>query len=250
LGTRRILTRGFMRKICQLEDNNEDQQQKEEEEEEEEEEEPVRKRRRRSYRSRGGRRSRGGSRAGSRRTKKPQRMITRTCAPVNTLPFIFDRVMKALPQEQVHYYDIYEIQNLIVATALADDYETTDSQERIFETVHNTVLTDKKYSKIDMQSAIARDAQVIASYNELMESEENKNLRSYRKEAHHEWTEEQVKKFFEAFKIYGYGPTSNRKIAEYIGGGIHPNHVAYFKFLQRQNARKLQKEKQKEKAAV
>jgi hypothetical protein len=45
----------------------------------------------------------------------------------------------------------------------------------------------------------------------------------------------QLCRFKIAFAKYGNGPKSNRKIAEFIGNGVHPNHVAYFKSQLRKN---------------
>lgn len=57
----------------------------------------------------------------------------------------------------------------------------------------------------------------------------------------HKWTPTDVNKFFDARNRYGNGPTSNKKIAKYIGNGslkvvhllsttgVHPNHVCHFK---------------------
>jgi len=86
-----------------------------------------------------------------------------------------------------------------------------------------------------------RDIEVIRRYNELIESPEFKLKRSYRNDSKykHVWTKQDIDKFKVAFRKYGYGPTSNKKIADYIGNGIHPNHVAYFK----QRIRKLSKDK-------
>eukprot|EP01087_Luapelamoeba_hula_P015629 TRINITY_DN4697_c0_g2_i6.p1 TRINITY_DN4697_c0_g2~~TRINITY_DN4697_c0_g2_i6.p1 ORF type:complete len:158 (+),score=54.91 TRINITY_DN4697_c0_g2_i6:194-667(+) len=77
-----------------------------------------------------------------------------------------------------------------------------------------------------------------------MNSPEMEQLRYYRNDsAKHIWTATEVQKFGEALAIYGYGPTANRKIAEYIGNGIHPNHVAHYKLQCRRQKRIAEKEK-------
>ncbi len=44
-----------------------------------------------------------------------------------------------------------------------------------------------------------------------------------------------------AFEKYGNGPKSNRKIAESIGNGVHPNHVAYLKLQFRRKKNMMEK---------
>jgi len=101
--------------------------------------------------------------------------------------------------------------------------------------VYEIVTTDDKYCKHQQEGtgsiSVVRDAEVLRRYDEFLDSEEQQKQRSYRNDskARHIWTEKEVLRFKEAFQKYGNGPTSNRKIAEYIGNGVHPNHVAYFK---------------------
>jgi len=61
---------------------------------------------------------------------------------------------------------------------------------------------------------------------------------------HHNWTTEEEKRFEEAFKLFGDGPTNNRKIANYINPAIHPNQVALYK--QEWKKRKLLEKQTKE----
>lgn len=74
---------------------------------------------------------------------------------------------------------------------------------------------------------------VLALYEAFLASPKQQKKRSYRMEGAPDlrslWTEERIARFQIAFRKYGYSPTSNRKIAEAIGEGIHANHVADFK---------------------
>jgi len=93
-----------------------------------------------------------------------------------------------------------------------------------------------------------QDTKILERYNEYMNSDEQRRLRSYRNDVMHVWTEEEVRRFKEAFKMYSYGPTSNRKIAEYIGGDVHPNHVAYFKHQYNKKLKEKKKRIEREEA--
>jgi len=157
--------------------------------------------------------------------------------------------MKALPPSKSNYYEIYEIQNLIVTCALEDaQFGGKGAGEALYRHVFNVVTTDDKYCKHQQECAgsmsAVRDAEVLRRYDEFLNSPEQQKHRSYRNDskARHIWTEKEVLRFKDAFKKYGNGPTSNRKIAEYIGNGVHPNHVAYFKQQYKKQLRQASKE--------
>jgi len=173
---------------------------------------------------------------------------TVTALPVNQLPELFERVMKALPPSKSNYYEIYEIQNLIVTCALDDtQFSGKGAAEALFKHVYDVVTTDEKYCKHQQEGtgsiSVIRDAEVLRRYDEFMEAPEQQKQRSYRNDSkvRHIWTEKEVLRFKEAFSKYGNGPTSNRKIAEYIGNGVHPNHVAFFKQQYKKQLREASK---------
>ncbi len=91
--------------------------------------------------------------------------------------------------------------------------------------------TENRFKYVATEGCSFRE--VMQRYEEWLNSPKQLKSRSYRMEGITDlanvWTEERIEKFKIAFKKYGYGPTSNRKIAEYIGEDIHPNHVAYYK---------------------
>ncbi|KAL6076184.1 hypothetical protein QOT17_003090 [Balamuthia mandrillaris] len=180
--------------------------------------------------------------------KSGTRIQTLSAAPINQLPDIFNDVMKALPASQQNYYDIYEVQNLVVASALdIATFGSPDAYQRLVEHVVQVVTNNEKYCKHGSGSgeSVEKDAEVLRRYNEYMDSADQKKKRSYRNDpqSRHVWTPEEIERFKVAFKKYGYGPTSNRKIANYIGGNVHPNHVSYFKHQYKRMLKQQEKEK-------
>jgi hypothetical protein len=61
----------------------------------------------------------------------------------------------------------------------------------------------------------------------------NKQIHLRKYQAHHskQWSFNQMKKFYRAVKLFGNSHSSNKKIADYMGGNVHPNQVAYQKKL-------------------
>eukprot|EP01090_Pellita_catalonica_P020841 TRINITY_DN7637_c0_g1_i1.p1 TRINITY_DN7637_c0_g1~~TRINITY_DN7637_c0_g1_i1.p1 ORF type:complete len:535 (-),score=154.23 TRINITY_DN7637_c0_g1_i1:45-1649(-) len=180
---------------------------------------------------------------GSKRTAR-----TLTAIPVREMPDVYTAILARLPVDKLNLYDKYAIQNLIVYTCFADDKFNDFNQ--IVEHVYNVVVADKtmKYFKYkeNGDSAIGvreRDSDMLRRYNEFIHSDAQKEKRVYRNEEIRVWTEEEVARFKEAFKKHGYQPTSNRKIAEFVGNGIHPKQVAYFKHKYTREQKRLRKQK-------
>jgi len=93
------------------------------------------------------------------------------------------------------------------------------------------------------------DRKILQRYNEYMNTEDQRALReSYRNDDthRHTWTEDELARFELAYKKYGNGPTSNKKIAAYIGTGVHPNNVAFLKQQHRKIIEKMAKNQGKE----
>lgn len=76
-----------------------------------------------------------------------------------------------------------------------------------------------------------------------MDSESEKNKRRYRKEEIERnqqiWTKTMLKKFRIAFQKFGYAASANRKIAEYLGSNVLPNHVSFLKAMLRRKFNKM-----------
>jgi hypothetical protein len=85
-----------------------------------------------------------------------------------------------------------------------------------------------------------------------MNSEKEQKKRTYKNDEQfrHRWTMTDLEKFVtwytnltSRFKIgfakFGNGPRSNRRIADFIGNGVHPSHVVYLKQVLRRKKRKI-----------
>lgn len=183
-----------------------------------------------------------------------QRARLVTALPVNRMPFMYEEILKRLEPEKRDRVDLFELQNLIVSTNLDEATEGL-SEETVVEQVLAILKTDDAYMK-DLSSTRRRvmdsrflsekeaDEEALKRYEDYINSEENQRLLSYRTDSatRHVWSDKDIAKFFEAFKKYGNGPTSNRLIAKAIGPNVHPNHVAHFK------AELRKKQKQSERA--
>lgn len=94
-----------------------------------------------------------------------------------------------------------------------------------------------------------QDQNMIQKYNDLMNSDEQKKLRSWRRDSPlmKEWTKKEWDKFEIYFKEFPDGPNSNRLIAQKMGNGIHANHVAHYKRIYKKNKKENEEKKQIEK---
>lgn len=90
---------------------------------------------------------------------------------------------------------------------------------------------------------------MIEKYNELMNSEEQQRLRSWRRDSPFmkKWTKKEWDKFEQYYKEFPDGPNSNRLIALKMGGGIHPNHVAHYKRIFKKNKKESDEKKEEKK---
>lgn len=123
-----------------------------------------------------------------------------------------------------------------VANTVDGDNSAADAERRVVaEAVRrvaaSTSAGGRRY-RLPQRDGYDRRA-VLALYEAFLASPKQQKKRSYRMEGAPDlrslWTEERIARFQIAFRKYGYSPTSNRKIAEAIGEGIHANHVADFK---------------------
>lgn len=91
----------------------------------------------------------------------------------------------------------------------------------------------RKNGRVELDGGMrAGDKEVVDRYHELMDSTQYRIERLYRNSeaaARYVWKREDFIRFKEAFRRFGYAPTANRQIAEYVGKGMHPNHIQYFK---------------------
>jgi len=175
---------------------------------------------------------------------------------VHELPVLFQRVMDAIPATERHCYHEGKIQYLLLEAARDKQaFPTpTSSSERLVRFVVDTVTSDpssyKYTTKFDttanslmngcstqFMAYSDRLGEVVSRYKDYMDSAEQQEKRSWRRESpfRHKWTDADVKKFFDAHQKLGYGPRSNKKIAQHMGHGVHPNHVAYFKMQMRKH---------------
>lgn len=84
---------------------------------------------------------------------------------------------------------------------------------------------------MEEKDALARDLKVVERYNTLMEGLQYRIQRLYRTTdtaTRYTWTREDFRRFREAFRRFGYAPSANRKIAEYVGKGMQAEHIQYF----------------------
>lgn len=65
---------------------------------------------------------------------------------------------------------------------------------------------------------------VLLRYAAYLATPAERHKRTYRNDSphRHKWTRNDIERFIIAFKKYGNSPTSNRKIAQYIGNGALP----------------------------
>lgn len=90
----------------------------------------------------------------------------------------------------------------------------------------------------------AHDVKVVRAYHELMDSEDMKKLRSYRDDAAPVLTEDEWRRFEEAYRRYPDSNRSNRRIAKLLDNPkIHPNHVSLYKRLYK---RRLEQERRRD----
>lgn len=113
-----------------------------------------------------------------------------------------------------------------------------------------TVLADTRYTykktrfrddgsieDKDTAEALANDLKVVERYNTLMNGIQYQLQRLYRNSdsnTNYVWTREDLRRLKEAFLRFGYAPSANRHIADFIGKGMHTNHIQYFKRALRQ----------------
>lgn len=83
----------------------------------------------------------------SKKRKKPtitqKREGVETCIPVNKIPFMMDKILQLIPENEVEKYDVYAIETLFLNCAL--DHHTFQNEEQIFEFVKNAVLNGDKF---------------------------------------------------------------------------------------------------------
>jgi hypothetical protein len=122
------------------------------------------------------------------------------------------------------------------ATESAGGNDAADAERRVvaeaIKQIEASTRANGRRYRLPQRDGYDRKA-VLALYEAFLNSPKQQKKRSYRMEGAADlrslWTEERIARFQIAFRKYGYSPTSNRKIAEAIGEGIHANHVADFK---------------------
>jgi hypothetical protein len=126
---------------------------------------------------------------------------------------------------------------------MLNNYTVQTRYNQLFQDILNTVQNDtqsrykktrrKKNGRIDLDTDyFDRDKAVVERYHDLLGSNKYRIERLYRNSeaaVRYVWTREDFIRFKEAFRRFGYAPTANRQIAEYVGKGMHPNHIQYFK---------------------
>jgi hypothetical protein len=66
-----------------------------------------------------------------------------TCIQVNKIPFLMDKLLALIPENEVENYDVYAIETLFLNCAL--DRHSFQNEEQIFEFVKNAVLKGDKF---------------------------------------------------------------------------------------------------------
>eukprot|EP01103_Thecamoeba_quadrilineata_P016574 TRINITY_DN556_c0_g1_i4.p1 TRINITY_DN556_c0_g1~~TRINITY_DN556_c0_g1_i4.p1 ORF type:complete len:244 (-),score=25.29 TRINITY_DN556_c0_g1_i4:177-908(-) len=180
------------------------------------------------------------------KTEKKQKTIL----PIQRLPDIYDRIMFSLndPNE----YNRTEIQNLLMNKISDNETNnhilTGDPESNLISFVKNEIYRDIKNRQTYKRNGVVdpsnwttseSEKKVLDMYNNYINSDENQKKLSYRTDSstRYVWTEDDINKFHEAYRTYGNGPKSNKQIAQTIGKGVHPNHVAHFKQYLRKKKR-------------
>lgn len=171
-----------------------------------------------------------------------------TRIPVNMLPVLYNEILVKLTESGKENVDKYAIQSLVISIGLQnakDDIpeDVNERYEQLLSECLGAIYSDtrsqymnhgrRKNGRVELEGVgSAGDQEVVARYHTLMESTRYRVERLYRNSeaaARYVWTRGDFVRFKEAFRRFGYAPTANRQIAEYVGKGMHPNHIQYFK---------------------
>jgi len=137
-------------------------------------------------------------------------------------------------QENVRLYDVGKIQQLITDEATHKHKFCSGSDDKLVEAVIKKITSDENYKFGSIQkipSSNEQISEVLQRYEQFISSEKEKKKRRFRTDlsVNFEWTAESLEKFKQAHQKFGPGPKRNKQIAEFIGNGVHPNHVAFLK---------------------
>lgn len=86
-------------------------------------------------------------------------------------------------------------------------------------------------SDVDLEK-LQEDMKVVERYNSLMNGLQYRIQRLYRNSEaadRYIWTREDFRKIKEAFRRFGYAPSADHLVAEYVGKGMQISHIQYFK---------------------
>eukprot|EP00002_Diphylleia_rotans_P024404 TRINITY_DN481_c0_g1_i1.p1 TRINITY_DN481_c0_g1~~TRINITY_DN481_c0_g1_i1.p1 ORF type:complete len:665 (-),score=155.97 TRINITY_DN481_c0_g1_i1:3537-5531(-) len=147
-----------------------------------------------------------------------------TFVPANELPDIYIRLSDKLTQQERDCLRTYDVQteliNMSMETRFADE---ADPATAILEEMFERIRTEKMYLNILANAGadeMTKVAQAVARYNAFNESPGEVDKRSFMR-GKHVWTEEEKKRYAEAFVKYFLKQKSNKRISEYVGNGMY-----------------------------
>lgn len=176
----------------------------------------------------------------------------RTRIPANLLPVLYNELLERLAENAFRDVDEDAVQTLITKTAISEQHDFEDEigdshsqYNALLQDCLNIIISDTQHlfkksqrmrngqpSQEEKNDARIRNQEVVRRYHTLMENNRalmNNNNTDPENAGRYTWTKGDLAKFKEAFLRFGYGPSANARIAEYIGKGLSANHVQYFK---------------------
>ncbi|KAL0485855.1 hypothetical protein AKO1_002130 [Acrasis kona] len=170
-----------------------------------------------------------------------------TCITVSQIPNVFDKLSEFLKIENnLENFDLYAIQTLILNCAM--DLVHFKNEDQLFEFVKKIVLERQEF-KISGNKVWRNpvpqptydeeeDKEMIERYDELMNSDEQELLRSYKSDSKFakKFTSAEKKQIEKGIK---QGLT-NREISVNLGKNVHANHVTIYRseYLRREKKKR------------